>query len=333
MSKINYIFAAGIPLSVIIAGIITFLVTNNLTVVLAGIVFSLLISVWLIIYILIVKHKLSLFTSGICQTIDNMLNSEDIPAAITIFENDTLFMKINHRLTRLYEITQKNRQRAIDEKTELESLLTDISHQVKTPISNIKMINATLVNENTSNEFLKIMMTQVDKLDFLIQAMIKTSRLESGMIQLKKDTNSIYETIAAALGDIIINADKKNIDIIVDCDDLIVPHDKKWTTEALFNIIDNAVKYTQNGGHITIMVTPLEMYTKIDINDNGKGIIESHYTEVFKRFYREEEVHDIEGIGIGLYLAREIITKQGGYIKLTSEFNKGSTFSIFLPNF
>ena len=108
-------------------------------------------------------------------------------------------------------------------------------------------------------------------------------------------------------------------------------HDRKWTSEALFNILDNAVKYTPSGGSISVSVESWEMYLKIDISDTGKGIAENRQGTIFLRFYREEEVHDIEGIGIGLYLAREIITMQGGYIKVVSEIRKGSTFSVFLP--
>ena len=115
--------------------------------------------------------------------------------------------------------------------------------------------------------------------------------------------------------------------------DLIVldVNDKKWTGEALFNILDNAVKYTPAGGTIRVSVQSRELYIKINITDSGKGIAENRQGMIFKRFYREEEVHDVEGIGIGLYLAREIITMQGGYIKVTSAVGSGSTFSVFLP--
>lgn len=108
-------------------------------------------------------------------------------------------------------------------------------------------------------------------------------------------------------------------------------HDSKWTAEALFNLLDNAVKYTSAGGRISVSVEQWEMYVKLDVTDTGKGISESNQASVFRRFYREEEVHDQPGVGIGLYLAREIITRQGGYIKVVSEIGKGSTFSVFLP--
>ena len=118
----------------------------------------------------------------------------------------------------------------------------------------------------------------------------------------------------------------------LDCPEhLAVPHDRKWTSEALFNVLDNAVKYTPEDGKIIVTVECWELYLKISIADTGKGIPEKHQGAIFKRFYQEDDVHDVEGIGIGLYLAREIISMQGGYIKVMSEVGKGTTFSIFLP--
>ena len=124
----------------------------------------------------------------------------------------------------------------------------------------------------------------------------------------------------------------KDFSIIVDCpEDLTVFHDSKWTSEALFNLLDNAVKYTPAGGKIAVSVVLWEMYVEIKVTDTGKGISESNQAAIFRRFYREEEVHEQQGVGIGLYLAREIVTRQGGYIKVVSEPGKGSEFSIMLP--
>ena len=132
-------------------------------------------------------------------------------------------------------------------------------------------------------------------------------------------------------GGILLGAEKKQIDVQVDCPEhLEACHDRKWTGEALFNILDNAVKYTPTGGQIHVQVEAWEMYLKIDIADTGIGIPEQHQGTIFKRFYREDAVHDVEGIGIGLYLAREIISLQGGYIRVASEVGKGSVFSVFL---
>jgi len=149
---------------------------------------------------------------------------------------------------------------------------------------------------------------------------------------IRNTDTAMGKALAAALGGILLNAEKKNIQVSVDCpSDLILAHDRKWTSEALFNILDNAVKYTPEGGTLQVSVESWELYVKIDISDNGKGIAENRQGMIFKRFYREEEVHDVDGIGIGLYLAREIVTMQGGYIKVTSAPGRGSVFSVFLP--
>ncbi len=134
------------------------------------------------------------------------------------------------------------------------------------------------------------------------------------------------------MGGILLNAEKKQINVQVDCpESLIVSHDRKWTGEALFNILDNAVKYTPEGGQIRVSVESWEMYVKIDIADTGIGISEQHQGGQFSSgSIGEDIVHDVDGIGIGLYLAREIVTLQGGYIRVTSEVGKGSTFSVFL---
>lgn len=166
-----------------------------------------------------------------------------------------------------------------------------------------------------------------------MSVMVKSSRLETGVIALKKQLTPIYETLANALGSIFLKAEEKHLQVTVDCpDDLQVPHDPKWTAEALFNLLENAVKYTPAGGAIQVNAVRWEAYTKIDITDTGRGIPENHQAAIFKRFYREPEVHNIEGIGIGLYLTREIISKQGGRIKVTSAAGNGATFTIFLPN-
>ena len=222
------------------------------------------------------------------------------------------------------------------EKGELQSLLSDISHQTKTPIANLKMLNETLlerpVDEERRHDFLMATRSQLDKLDFLIQAMVKTSRLETGVIKLEKRNEPMADTLTSAINGILVSLEKKQIVLSVDCpDELSVSHDSRWTSEALFNLLDNAVKYTPAGGNIRVVVQDWEMYLRIDVSDNGRGISEREHAAIFKRFYREESVHDVDGIGIGLYLAREIITMQGGYIKVTSEVGKGSTFSVFLP--
>ena len=328
---IGIVSLSGIGASFLIA---VFLLTRNLTVVGLGLLFLLLVFICIALFVAFLRRKLVLFSDSLCKTIDNML--EGVSAPPQVCEEESLFYKINHRLVRLYEAMRENRERIGKERADLQELISDISHQVKTPVSNLKMVNATLIEqpmpEEKRQEFLGAANNQLEKLDFLMQAMIKTSRLETGVISLDRKLQPLYDTLAAALGGILLNAEKKMIQVSVDCaPDILLAHDKKWTSEALFNILDNAVKYTPAGGTVRVSVQSWELYVKIDIMDNGKGIAESRQGMIFRRFYREKEVHDVEGIGIGLYLAREIITMQDGYIKVTSAAGCGSTFSVFLP--
>lgn len=287
------------------------------------------------LFVRIVRKKLVLFSDQLCELLDGMMSGkEELPEERQ--QEEGLFYKIHYRLKRLYEVMQENRNHIAKEREDLQELISDISHQVKTPIANLKMINNTLLEQEVpaqkQQEFLTAQSSQLDKLDFLMQAMIKTSRLETGVISLEQREQSIYETLAAALGGIFLNAEKKKIDVQVDCPErLLVSHDRKWTAEALFNILDNAVKYTSAGGSIQVRVRDWEMYLRIDVTDTGRGIPEHSQGTIFKRFYRDEAVHDIDGVGIGLYLAREIITMQGGYITVESKVGEGSTFSVFLP--
>ena len=314
--------------------IILYDLTHSISAVLCCLFFCLFVLFCVVCFVALVRRKLTLFSDLFCQTLDDMLSGNVAP--LQMAEEESLFYKINYRLGRLYEVMNENRRNVAKERADLQELISDISHQVKTPIANLNMINSTLLEQdvppNKQKEFLLASASQLDKLDFLMQAMIKTSRLETGIISLEKKIQPIYDTLASALGGILLNAEKKKIDVLVDCSEqLVVPHDRKWTSEALFNILDNAVKYTPENGKIVVTVECWELYLKISIADTGKGIPEKHQGAIFKRFYREDDVHDVEGIGIGLYLAREIISMQGGYIKVMSEVGKGTTFSIFLP--
>lgn len=311
-----------------------YLLTENITAVGYVFLFSVFVLLCVICFVTLIRRKLVMFSDSFCGQMDDMLSGDIMQPKQTI-EEESLFYKINYRLGRLYEVMQENKNNIAKERADLQELISDISHQVKTPIANLKIINNTLLENEVppqkQKEFLTAQASQLDKLDFLMQAMIKTSRLETGVISLEQRQQPIYDTLAAALGGILLNAEKKKIDVQVECPEhLDARHDRKWTSEALFNILDNAVKYTPAGGQIRVSVEGWEMYVKIDIADTGIGISEQHQGTIFKRFYREDAVHDVDGIGIGLYLAREIVTLQGGYIRVASEVGKGSTFSVFL---
>lgn len=325
---------AGALLSMLLITALFFVLTGNEIILVCGAVLTACALVWLFLLVLLLGKRLSVFTGDLCRTLDNMINGSAEPEQGS--DAETLFARIHHRLSRLYGIMQENRRKVDEEWQELQMLVSDISHQVKTPVANLKMVTDTLltkpVTEQERTDFLQGIRSQTDKLDFLFQALVKTSRLETGAIRLEKKNGLLFDTLAQAMSGIVYGAEKKDISVTVDCpENLHLLHDSKWTAEAIFNLLDNAVKYTPAGGKIDVSVEQWEMYAKLDIADTGKGISESNQASIFRRFYREEEVHDEPGVGIGLYLAREIITIQGGYIKVTSEVGKGSVFSVFLP--
>ena len=332
--KICRLISAGMVFSMLVITGILGGIMQDIRIFIAGGTLTLCAFFWIWLLVLSFGKRLSHFTSNLCRTLDNMIDgNEELQKSN---DSETLFARINHRLIRLYEIMQENRHKVDMERQELQMLISDISHQVKTPVSNLQMVTDTLLTKPVSEEermdFLQGIRSQTDKLDFLFQALVKTSRLETGAIRLEKKDSSLFHTLAQAMSSIVYAAEKKEIAVSVDCpENLIISHDSKWTSEALFNLLDNAVKYTPSGGKISVSVGQWEMYVEVKVTDTGKGISESNQAAIFRRFYREEEVHDQQGVGIGLYLAREIVTRQGGYIKVVSELGQGSEFSIMLP--
>ena len=171
----------------------------------------------------------------------------------------------------------------------------------------------------------------INKLHNLIDSLVNISRLEASMINIKIENKSIKQTLIKAINSTVPKANQKNINInIEDVEDIEIPHDTKWTEESIFNVLENAVKYSSENKDINVQVSETINFIRIDIKDNGIGIDKSEYNNIFKRFYRSEKVDDIEGSGIGLYLSRKILEKQGGNIIVSSQKEQGSKFSLFL---
>lgn len=293
-------------------------------------VIILIISIMLIY--LFFRHKYLKFTNKILNNIDNFINGKYEKDNIN---KETLDSKIDSKLYKLSEVIKGKTEKSNRTKIEVEQIISDITHQVKTPISNIRMYSDTIINNNLpkdkENEFLNIISNQVDKLEFLINSLTKMSKLETNMIILNKESSKIMDCIENAKQQVETLAENKNIEIIITGENCIVTYDKKWTLEAICNLLENAIKYTNRNGKIIINLEKLETFLKIDIIDNGIGIDEENINNIFKRFFRERKVKDIEGVGIGLYLVQKIAEAQNGYIKVKSKINEGSTFSIFLP--
>lgn len=283
------------------------------------------------------ERRVTDYFDGLDVCLDRMMNrSEDILLPL-LADPESVMARAQAKLERIYTMLTDSDQRSQHSMEEIQGLIADISHQVKTPTSNIKMYLSILskreMERNKQREFLALASAQAEKLEFLIQSMIEMSRLETGVIQLNPRPASVHRTLADALGGVLLKAEEKKISVSVQCpDELCAVHDPKWTVEALFNILDNAVKYTQEKGTIRVTASRWECYTRIDVQDDGRGIAEAAHGAVFKRFYREQEVSDISGVGLGLYLARRIVSLQNGYISLSSEPGQGSCFSVFLPN-
>lgn len=219
------------------------------------------------------------------------------------------------------------------EKDRIKELIGDISHQTKTPIANLLLYTELLQEKNLLPEvkaYVEILHDQSEKLRFLIDALVKLSRLENGIIVLQPETQAIDPILQQVQKQFESKAAEKGLQLTISSAEAIACFDSKWTTEALCNLVDNAIKYTEHGS-VTLSVTSYELFVRVDVKDTGVGIHEEQQSQIFSRFYRGESHVQQEGVGIGLYLAREILQKEGGYIKVSSRIGEGSVFSMFLP--
>lgn len=247
---------------------------------------------------------------------------------------DTLTARLQHQLLKLRNILTAQNQMLAKEKEQIKTLISDVSHQIKTPVAAAntfaQLLDDKELSDEERSEYIATLQTSLEKLTFLTNSLIKMSRLESGMISLKPDKNSLNNIILQAVKTVYAKAKEKNITITFDCgQNFEALLDFNWTAEAVTNVLDNAVKYTPSGGVVELKITEYPSYLRLDISDNGIGIPEEEQAKIFGRFYRGKYSAGIEGVGIGLYLTRDIIHKQQGYIKVMSDKN-GSTFSIFL---
>ncbi len=248
--------------------------------------------------------------------------------------NESRYSQLETKLYRYLKSSSLTRRQIEAERAQIAEMVSDISHQTKTPITNILLYTQLLQESELGEESRELamqIMEQGDRLRFLVEALVKASRLENGLVVVKPDRYLLEEFCAQLGSDIASSAAEKGI--IVEWkipEGIICRYDPKWTGEAIRNILDNAVKYTPCGGRIKITAQLYELFCRIDITDSGIGITEEEQPHVFERFYRSPRVAQQEGVGIGLYLSRRIISDQGGYIKLSTG-GKGTTFSVFLP--
>lgn len=214
----------------------------------------------------------------------------------------------------------------------ISTLISDISHQTKTPLSNVSLYTELLLEKELPEDAkhcAEQVHAQAEKLQFLIGALVQTSRLENGIIKLHPAEQPVGQMIQNAVAQAEMKTQRKRI-IMKESEGYAV-FDEHWTQEALYNLLDNAVKYTPEENDIEIRTVSYELFLRIDVTDHGAGIAEGEQAKIFGRFYRGENARNKEGLGIGLYLANQILNGEGGYIKVKSEFGAGTTFSLFLP--
>ena len=283
------------------------------------------------------------FLFGLCQwtarrrtvrRLDNMLEQSISGGFTEEHFDETELSALETKFVRFLRGSAHTQKTMETEQEAVKTLIADISHQTRTPIANL-LVYASLLTESNllprQQEQAQALLTQGEKLSFLIQTLVKASRLETGIVVPTPSPGPVAPLLEAAAGQERPAAGKKEITLQVLAFAGDASFDLRWTSEALGNVNNNAVKYTPAGGRATVSAQMLETFCRVDVTDTGPGIPEEEQGGIFNRFYRGASTHPAEGLGLGLYLAREILSLQGGYIKVSSKPGNGSTFSLYLP--
>lgn len=248
--------------------------------------------------------------------------------------DESLLSAVENKLARYLAASTVSARNLQTEKDAIKTLVADISHQTKTPLSNI-LLYAQLLSEQQLPEeggrCVAALESQAEKLQSLIEALVKTSRLESGILALHPQPNALAPMLKDAVAQFQPKAAEKSITLELTESEGEGVFDPKWTAEAVCNLLDNAIKYTPRSGSVTVRAFSYDLFCRIDVTDTGMGIPEEEQSKVFGRFYRCAANQQEQGVGIGLHLVRQIAQGQGGYVKVSSQIGKGSTFSLFLP--
>ncbi len=271
---------------------------------------------------------------GITERLGKMLEAAEGGRFQESGFDETVCSALESEMADYLNASEKSMNAAAAEKEKIKTLIADISHQTKTPIANLLLYTELLEEREKdpgNREYLTAIRRQTEKLDFLIRSLIKMSRLKTGIVTLHPKEQDVKDMLAETAASYREKAEKKGLKLYDRSERGTAWFDRKWTAEAVGNILDNAVKYTEQGG-IIIRTKRYELFTAVEVEDTGPGLLEEEIPEIFQRFRRGEAALEQEGVGIGLYLAREILAGEGGYIKVSSEKGKGSVFSLFLPN-
>lgn len=249
--------------------------------------------------------------------------------------DESMVSAIEEKLNQFLSLSIEREHQSEQDQKAARSFISDVSHQVRTPLSNI-LLYAQMLREQDNlgpetGHMAQRIHSQAEQLDFLIRELVRSSYLESQLISISAGTQSLDQLVLTACQEVEMEALKKQITIRYEECGMHCSFDLRWTLEALTNILDNGIKYSPPESKIDIAVASYELFYRIDIRDHGMGIAEEEQGLIFQRFYRSLEAAEEKGLGLGLYLVREIVSRQGGYVKVTSQKGKGSVFSLFLP--
>lgn len=220
------------------------------------------------------------------------------------------------------------------QRDQISALVSDISHQTRTPVANLRLYTQLLEEQpltEQGRDCARALSAQAGKLQTLIEALVKTSRLETGLLVLHPRSGPLAPVLERAAAQYAPKASEKGLTLTVENAAGAAVFDPKWTEEAVCNLLDNAVKYTPAGGAVTVEVRNYELFAAIRVADTGPGIPEAEQARIFSRFHRGAEAYEQQGVGIGLYLTRQIAENQGGYVKVISTPGNGSVFALYLP--
>lgn len=248
--------------------------------------------------------------------------------------DESALSSLESRMARVLHGSAAANRALAEEQAAVQSLISDISHQARTPMANV-LLYASLLEESGLTEAqrarLAPLQAQAGKLHFLLENLLRASRLETGLLQLAPAEGPVDPLLEQAAAQAGAAALQKGVALAVQPCGAAACFDARWTAEALGNLVDNAVKYTPSGGRVTLSAALTESFCRVDVADTGPGIPESEQGAIFGRFARGSAARNTEGLGIGLYLARQIAAGQGGYIKVRSAPGQGSVFSLYLP--
>mgnify|MGYP005958480429 FL=1 len=248
--------------------------------------------------------------------------------------DESCLSALESRLARYLAASALSERNVREQKDQISTLISDISHQTKTPVANLQLY-AQLLSEQPltpqGKDCAAAISAQAEKLQSLIETLVKTSRLETGILALHPQLGEITPVVERAVAQYAPKAGEKGIVLTTRQTEGSAVFDPKWTEEAVCNLLDNAVKYTPSGGAVTVEVKNYELFSAVRVSDTGPGISEAGQAKIFGRFYRAQGAWQTEGVGIGLYLTRQIAEKQGGYVKVESMPGVGSAFSLYIP--